>query len=358
MKVKFIGLISFICLVLTLSSCEINFSSFFNDSVQKEEPIEPEPSNPDEPIVEPSNPIEPLEPIIDPVEPDDKDGIPFYGYLDLERYEKKEAYKAFYNDILKAENKFLNSKDDINPTPITNGGETKNYYVIEDVSFKSYDISINEAQAIYRILNFDHPEFYFISNSIVTTSKKDLRIIIDDIYAKNSLRQSIASKLLEFESGLNLDGMSDYNKIKTIHDYIILKSSYALDSSSSPETAVWAHNYTGIVLYGKGVCEAYSELFSLLCRHNNLYPITVTGIGKANGSQDNHEWNYVMLEDKWYGMDVTWDDTAMTNDYFLCGSDVLDLDHGPFLSYDLYTSGINYVYALPELSHSKYVSQD
>ena len=70
----------------------------------------------------------------------------------------------------------------------------------------------------------------------------------------------------------------------------------------------------------------------------NIPCIIACGVGQnSRGESESHAWNYVRLEDKWYAVDVTWDDPVIvgygnaTNEmryqYFLNGSNSFFEDH-------------------------------
>lgn len=97
------------------------------------------------------------------------------------------------------------------------------------------------------------------------------------------------------------------------------------------------------------VCEGYSRAFKLICDELDIPCILITGRG--NGA--NHMWNYVQLEDgAWYAVDVTWNDTANTDDYLVVGADTFSEDHstnGIFIQ-----NGQNEAFVYPELSETAY----
>ena len=52
------------------------------------------------------------------------------------------------------------------------------------------------------------------------------------------------------------------------------------------------------------VCEAYARALKVLCDRSNIDCVLVDGTAGGGG----HMWNYVKLNDEWYGVDVTWND--------------------------------------------------
>ncbi len=120
------------------------------------------------------------------------------------------------------------------------------------------------------------------------------------------------------------EDMSDYEKVKYLHDYIVKNCVYDGDS-------VNANNAYGCLCEGKGVCESYAKAFSLLCDLADIPSIPVLGSAvEENGLVQSHMWNKVMVDGIWYNVDCTWDDPTGTvfddylrYDYFLlCDADM------------------------------------
>lgn len=106
-----------------------------------------------------------------------------------------------------------------------------------------------------------------------------------------------------------LEGMSDYEKVKAVHDYLCIYNEYAYDglvSLSIGHGPYWAL-YPGYV-----VCNGYALSFYRIMQYCNI-PVTYeTG--------DSHAWNTVYVDGNWYNIDLTWDDARGDNvsyDYFL-----------------------------------------
>ena len=108
---------------------------------------------------------------------------------------------------------------------------------------------------------------------------------------------------------LDMDTMNPYEKIKAAHDYIVSNVEY--DYSLTKYSAYDA-------LYsGETVCNGYALLtYKMLIEAGVLVKI-VTGMATSGGSSENHAWNVVKIGPWWYNLDVTWDDTGRTMDYFL-----------------------------------------
>ncbi len=96
------------------------------------------------------------------------------------------------------------------------------------------------------------------------------------------------------------EGMSDYEKEKALHDYLVLKSVYDLKDGD------YSHNIRNIIDADRGVCDAYAYTFKMLCDFAGI-PCKI-----VIGSLENvaHAWNVVKIEDKWYYVDVTNDDSV------------------------------------------------
>ena len=172
------------------------------------------------------------------------------------------------------------------------------------------------------------------------------------------MNNKILSMIDDINSKYSFSTLSDSSKYESINKYIMDKIEYAYESDGkTPSDAYWAHNIEGLVntAYSKGVCECYAKNFKLICDSVGLETIMATGIGQSGSSSGGHAWNYVKLEEKWYGMDVTWNDTSASmmnknGKYFLKGSSFAN-DHYP---YDNSSYGISYRVNSPTLSTMPY----
>lgn len=141
----------------------------------------------------------------------------------------------------------------------------------------------------------------------------------------------VETKLIELANAVEaapVNGITRYEKIKSIHDYICEINEYPEQQGTFSDGSPWygpmAHQPTGVFLKGLAVCEGYAESFKLLCDREGIPCITV--VGYAEEPTYGHKWNYVKMEDgKWYLVDATWDDQSayVYNDHLLIGTDTM-----------------------------------
>lgn len=149
---------------------------------------------------------------------------------------------------------------------------------------------------------------------------------------------------------------NDYDKILYIHDWLTENIKY-------DETIVRINKDTiyGAFVEGEAVCGGYAKAFKYLMDKLNINSIIVQGIGINEQGQENHAWNYIQLDGKWYGIDCTWDDPIIVGDltyytkknyytYFLKGQNIFYNSHKPFDTFYGTDLKINY----PELNMENY----
>lgn len=131
-------------------------------------------------------------------------------------------------------------------------------------------------------------------------------------------------------------------KVKAIHDYIGNNVDYNYDAANElmtkPESTRYSYAFTPFPVFVKQngennvVCEGYAKATKILCDLFNIPCALITGWGvNQYGDGESHMWNAVSIANKWYGLDVTWDDqTANINEvmtmYFLVGKNSIGID--------------------------------
>ena len=127
--------------------------------------------------------------------------------------------------------------------------------------------------------------------------------------------------------------MSEYEKVKALHDYIINNTQYDYENYLNGTIPDSSYSAVGVFQYGVAVCQGYAYAFELLCELAGIECELVTGTANGGG----HAWNQVKVDGKWYNIDLTWDDPIyyyngvltpiLVYDYFLISDEQMYLDH-------------------------------
>lgn len=136
---------------------------------------------------------------------------------------------------------------------------------------------------------------------------------------------TIRSEITKMKDNINKiltskDAPTDNNRYKWVayfNDWLTKNNEYNTgDLNNGP----WDMRSASNALAGKAgtsgpVCEAYAKAFKVLCDKAGI-PCTLVDGNAKNSSSDTgeaHMWNYVQMEDnKWYAVDVTWNDPKYT----------------------------------------------
>ena len=137
--------------------------------------------------------------------------------------------------------------------------------------------------------------------------------------------------------------MSDFDKVKFIHDYLVLNNEYNSEASTAYSKAYKSSSAIIGIEEGKNapVCEGYARAFKVMCDKLNIPCVIVSGKAKVNNEHLGHMWNYVLINNRWYVIDVTWDDPVLLSgtydelpdekkyEYFLIGYEKEKESHIP-----------------------------
>ena len=215
------------------------------------------------------------------------------------------------------------------------------------------NILTNAFQLAINALLLDHPEIFYLdvtkmymfTESTTTFSGTTYRISIGPDENKNYLLEgfnslqdvyiaedNLRTQLYTITKSLN---GSTYDKILQVHNYLIDNVVY--DSSNlDPEIS---HTLYGALVNKLAVCDGYAKAFKYILDNVGISCVEVCGTAQNSaGTIESHAWNDVLLDGKWFAVDVTWDDPIivggngrLTNElrysYFLRGSDTFYSTH-------------------------------
>ncbi len=116
-----------------------------------------------------------------------------------------------------------------------------------------------------------------------------------DLEQERALTNAVHLAMEEME----LDKKSDYEKIKTIYQYVCDNVDYDYDSI----TGELKYTPYSALCNGTAVCQGYAVLFYRFCIEADISARVIGGIG----NDVLHAWNIVELNEEYYNLDSTWD---------------------------------------------------
>ena len=212
---------------------------------------------------------------------------------------------------------------------------------------------LNEAfQSAWNAYTYDNMDVFYIDVEKLTLTTRSLTALsIHNVEISNGSNTSylkenfqnqdvLTGKLnlleaMKQEINRQLEGYTDYEKIKEVHNWLIENIEYDINLESDEPYSI-----SGALTEGKAVCEGYARSFKYIMDELKIPCVLVSGTGtNSNGETESHAWNYIQLDGNWYAIDVTWDDPIIVGNgyvteetyykYFLKGKNTFLKTHQP-----------------------------
>lgn len=235
------------------------------------------------------------------------------GYNSLSSDAQKKCYNEMKKAVYNVSNEFANDTD-------------KNY-VTDQILLKGTILTNSELRLLITAFCEDNPQVFWLdgkfsySNDNGNTFLQMYSLLSADELTTyiEKLNSKISQVIASVPSYL-----SEYSIELFLHDYIINNCDYA-DDVDKMEDNFNAFTPYGLLVEKTAVCEGYSKTFQLLLSYFGIESVNVVGTGK----QELHMWTAVKIDNKWYYVDLTWDDSEeiARYDYFNITTNQLSADH-------------------------------
>ena len=147
-----------------------------------------------------------------------------------------------------------------------------------------------------------------------------------------------------------------YNDVVKIHDYLVDNTEY-----DQTYKEIGTYSIYGSLVKNSAVCEGYAKAFKYLLNYAGIECELIQGTAtNSSGKNESHAWNAVNIDNKWYLVDVTWDDPIVVGNgvltirnkykYLLKGSKTFKTDHKEEYQFTENGKVFNY----PEISENDY----
>lgn len=192
-------------------------------------------------------------------------------------------------------------------------------------------------KAVAKLFNVDYDDFFFKKAVTVTfyAAKFDSYNVIGVQFFTNCTGEEYEQAEVKAKEIAATFSGSAYDKIKAAYDYLVQNADYDYDESESNGSNLRAHSAYGALIEKLCVCDGFSEAFYLLMEACDI-PCNLV-------INENHCWNEVMLNNKWYFLDVT-------NTYFLYGQDIMAAKN----NIDFITDGDNLIWDTDRVDYFGY----
>lgn len=139
---------------------------------------------------------------------------------------------------------------------------------------------------------------------------------------EEEVTQALSDLLSSFNFG---PGTSEYEKVKTIYDWMCSNISYDY-ANLNDDTYTLKYSAYAALINKTSVCQGYASLFYRLCREVGIDARVINGTGNGGA----HAWNIVRIGDLWYDLDTTWDAGSGVYQFFLkCENNFGDHSRSP-----------------------------
>ena len=196
-------------------------------------------------------------------------------------------------------------------------------------------------------IEYDHPELFWLwggykasyrTNTFTGAGKLSITTNFYEFWSYSMNKQKYVNNLQRALDDLCAQAnayATDYEKIKFVHDYLVLNVEYDHDAANEILSGkkMSAHSEQSCTAYGAlvngaAVCSGYAHAFQLVMLNLGIECDSVTGnAGEA------HQWNALVLEGERYMLDATWDDPSnkrpgqVKYNYFLITTKELNKTH-------------------------------
>ena len=224
--------------------------------------------------------------------------------------EYSNSYYLDYNfDYIQTVKEFnINNRQDLLNlyyTVINSGNETFDFYCPSEYEGCIDDVKefANNPTLLSTVNGYVHPYNSFDTIETIYDSLGRVNLVIRKTYSDLEI-ELINEKVEEIVKSEVKDEKDKKKIIRKIHDYIISHTKYDKERTDHNVINYLSNTAYGVLFQGYGICSGYADTMAIFLDYFDIPNYKV--------SSENHVWNAVMLDGKWYRLDLTWDDPIIS----------------------------------------------
>lgn len=188
--------------------------------------------------------------------------------------------------------------------------------------------SILYSPANTRSADYDDFAINYVEETYECSTSNQLFYVLSHGYrplpVKGSQAESVYDDYKQIMRQIVDDDMSDYQKVKTIYEWLVLNVYYDNYVANNGDGTHAYYEYKAFylegVLEGSAVCDGISKAFSVMCAIEGIDCVRITG--QTANAEVGHAWNKVQIGGEWYLTDATWGnqvvyDSTSKNEYIV-----------------------------------------
>ena len=205
--------------------------------------------------------------------------------------DRKHLINIIYTVLNSGSNKFEFFCDDSYEACIS---DIEDMFPEKDLSFTANN---SNNALLSNINNYVHPYNSFKKIYISYNDYGEAIITVKKTYTTKQIEE-INAEIKKVEKEIITDKMTDREKIKAVHDYIIKNAKYIEGEDNNVAESNTAYN---LLFKKESYCGGYADTMELFLEDLGIKSYKITS--------ERHVWNLVYLDGEWYHLDATWDDS-------------------------------------------------
>ncbi|MBB6638187.1 transglutaminase domain-containing protein [Cohnella thailandensis] len=191
-------------------------------------------------------------------------------------------------------------------------------------SVKTVDQAFETAMKLDDYVNYTIKSYSYSSKSDGKTATVSVKV---DYWENATQSAYVAKRSKEIRAEIIKPGMNAHQKVKAVHDWILLNVTY--------DRSLRKHSAYDALASGTAVCQGYASLAYRLLKDAGVE----VRIAEGTVSTGAHAWNLVKLDGQWYHLDTTFDDPVpdvkgrTTYSYYLLTDAQIKRDHKWTIAY-------------------------
>lgn len=229
----------------------------------------------------------------------------------------------------------------------TQSNKIKRPTVYDQIYYEIYEALINaqpeitlpsasadfSAQEVFQIIEkclLENPDILYYSGCTYSTDGTIFFRYHMDVQSTKEHYRKLKLKIEEIIKQTVNPDMTEYEKEKALHDYIVNNCDYDKSGYEQTNISPSSFNAFGALCQGTAVCEGYAEATKLLLNRAGIDCSIVIGTSRG----ESHAWNIVKIDGDYYHLDTTYNDPVFSNGksslvyhYFNLTDDEIGADH-------------------------------